>query len=605
MNHIGGASEDVRVSAVPDEVDLAAPSPRLGWRAKLTPSPSRVPLAGRVLIRTSLQRAVLGVDLVSTLYVVVSPGGVASHGHGPYIALGLMACSVVAWMVIVRTGRRLLLYRLAAGLVATAILASLADAQHEAMGAFGIAAVVEASMLRGPWAAAVPVTWFAVATVAGLGAPMYAMAVVVAFDWLLGWGIAIYMMLRERTTNREQAVLAGARSDEARLGARSQVLNRSGDTADLIQRAGVLLALHGSHVGRQVGATKREHADEAHALGGLLGTEVARWVATVNRSPDLGDRTWADMAPDAAALLLTRSQVVAVRSQLRGVSSRGGTSVHLVDGAPHRTDRDRWVQVGRHRILVPAEPGLRRWVQSPVPTACVLVVVWMLHPLATGLADQPLVPAAFFLGGLWLARWAYRTVELDPSKVWRVVGSFCCYVGAFAIASAPGAAVFANPEVRMAPAEGASELTVLLLALSRPYLSRRVQGLLPLIIVGLMSLNALSLIGSSWRNVLAESLFVPCMWLIARGWGGHLERTDATLERDRAIALEQLIGDSANAGRSDITAMLRDSLRQLRDERVRCGPSIDDGLRIEIDRRIDLAERSLMELESSHQDRSR
>ena len=120
-----------------------------------------------------------------------------------------------------------------------------------------------------------------------------------------------------------------------------------------------------------------------------------------------------------------------------------------------------------------------------------------------------------------------------------------------------------------------------------------------------MSLNALSLIGSGWRNVLAESLFVPCMWLIARGWGGHLERTDALLERDRAIALEQLIGDSANAGRSDITAMLRDSLRQLRDERVRCGPSIDDGLRIEIDRRIDLAERSLMELESSHQDRSR
>ncbi len=579
-----------------DEADIATPPPQLGWAAKLTPSPSRLPLPGQVLIRTSIQRIIIVADLVSVVYAILSPGGVAASRQGALVAIGLLACSIVVWTIVTVTGRRLLVYRLAAAIAGTAVLASLASPGHEAMVMLGAAAVVEVSMVRGPWAVLVPIAWFVTSAASGLGAPMYGAAVVAVFNWLLGWGMAIYLMLRERTQRREMTLLTAARSDEARLAAHSDVLCRSGGTADLIQRAGVLLALQGSHVGQDVAATKRVAAAGAHQRGGLLGTEVARWASTVNSSPDLGGRVQPEMAPDVATLLLTETQVDAVRARLGTLAARGRIDVRLVAGATERTDRDRTIAVGNDLVVVPGSPGLRRWVISPVPTACVLVVVWMLHPLAAGLTTQPIVPVGFFLIGLVLARWAYRAVERDAASVTRIVVVFCVFAAAFSAACAPSAVpVIDNPAVRMAPAEGASEIAILLLAFSRPYVSASVVRLFPLVALTLVVLNAASLMGSSWRNVVAESVFVPGMWLAARNWGEYFERADGTLRERREALLERVVSAGAAAGRSEVIAQLRAGLAQLRDERRVFGPELDAELVAEIDRRIDLAERSLVE----------
>ena len=230
--------------AVDDEHLVTEPA--LGWAAKLTPTPSRLPLAGHVMLRTLIQRVMVVGDVVSLAYAVLSPGGVASRGSGPAVAVGLLASALCLWGVVARTGRRLLLLRLLAALGGTMLLASLASPGHSVMVVYGVAAVVEVSLVRGPWAFLLPVAWWTTAALSGLGAPMYGTAVVVLLNWLLGWGLAIYLMLRERTQRRDLALLVAGRTAEARLAARSDVLQRSGETADLIQRVGVLLSLHGS-----------------------------------------------------------------------------------------------------------------------------------------------------------------------------------------------------------------------------------------------------------------------------------------------------------------------------------------------------------------------
>ena len=590
----------MRVVGAVIDVDVSPMTrPQWGWAAKLVPAPHRLPLTGWILVRTTLQNAAVGLDAVALVYAIVSPGGVASSGHRPLIALAMLAGSFIMWAVMVRTGRRLLGLRLVTGLGCTMVLASLADSGHPAMGAVGIAAIVEIAMLRGPWALPVPLLWFAAAAIGGLGEPMAAMALIITLDWCFGWGIAIYMMLRERATERAFAILAGARGDEAHLAARTEVLHRSGDTADLVQRAGVLLALHGSDVGAVLGEKKREITDEAHARGGLLGTEIARWLAEINRSPDLGEQTSVDVPPDLGSMLLTSDQVAAVRTQLHVLPARGHLIVRPGSGAPHRTDRERSIVVDHHEIRIPPAPGLRRWVQSPVPTACVVVVLWTLHPLAAGLSDLPAVPFVFFAIGLVLAGWTYREVERHPAGVSRVVVAMYLYTAVFAIASAPSAVVLDQSAVRMAPAEGATEIATLLLALARPYLPPRWHRWLPLAVVGLVGCNALSLLGSTWRNVAAESLFVPAMWLIARGWGDHLKRTDALEARRRAADLERHLMASMRAGRRDVVDLLRGSLDQLRVDRARHRDALrrDPDLAAEVDRRIVLAERSLAQLE--------
>lgn len=536
------------------------------------------------------------------VYGIVSPSGVMHTTPTRIAAVAFIAVHIGLAVAMWRTRRFLFWPRLALAMADVLVCVPAADADHVIFIVPAVALAVDAGMRWGwrsfvvPLAVMTPAVWFPEHA-------RYALltgAVPVVLACLFGMGFVLYGRLRDHAIDERARLDVDARASAAHVAGRSDVLLASEATADLIQRAGVLLDLGrtGPSTARSVAALKARAAEDTRRLGAYLGDVLAGWQRERNRGADLSRLVTLDVDPAVGTAMVTGAQARQVRDELDRLALRGTVAVAPAGGPISSLDGNRRLRVGDAVVDIPRAGGLASWVLSPMPVSGVMIALWMLSAYPAGQTSSFLVPLVFFVLGLAVAYRAHRLIAADSALVgrtlveaWLLMATYCLALWPFGVVL-PGAG-HAVPF----PATGAIELLIVYGALAYPFLPRSKRWRLVPGFLAMVVLDALpSLRAFSWRNFVAEIGFLPSMLVLIVDAGGRFEAVATARRRAVEARGDAEVASAYAAGRDDALATLRASLAELRADLDERRASLAVDVAEEAERRVRTAEASLVKL---------
>jgi hypothetical protein len=538
----------------------------------------------------------------AAVYGMVSPAGVM---HTPATRVAAVAFIVVQLALAVtmwRTRRFLFWPRFALALAMVLTCVRGADADHLIFIVPAVGLAVDTGIRWGWRSFVVPVSLLA--PLAWLPEhARYALAtgaVPMVLGCLLGMGLAVYGRLRDHAIDERARLDIDARASAAHLAGRNAVLMASEATADLIQRAGVLLDLGrvGATPARRVAALKARTAEETRRLGAYLGDVLAAWQRQHNGHADLSRVVHLDVEPSVGTAMVTGGQARQVRDQFDALDLRGTVAVTPAGTDLSSLDRHRRVRVGDAVVDIVRAEGLASWVLSPIPVTAVMVALWMLSPWPAEQTTSVVVPVVFLVFGLVLAYRVHRLVAVGPGLVGRALTETVVLMALYCVALVPFGKIMPGAARAVPfPATGAIELLVVFAALAYPFLAPRRRWLVWPAFALFAVLDALpSFRAFSWRNTIGEIGFLPSIVGLIFDAGGRFEAVG--VERRRAVEARAAseVARAHDEGRRAAVLELQASLealrRDLRDRRA----ALDDAVAAEAERRLRRAEASLLEL---------
>lgn len=470
---------------------------RARGRAASTAGPKDEPDDVAAVLRLTCY-AMFTYEAMRPLYAVVSSVGVAhtSPTRLAAVAFAFVYMSVGAAMV--RSGRTFTALRLVLVVAEALLVTSAADAGHTRYIPGSVVLACELGLRVGPAGFVVAASVGGAAAVSSPAASdaILAPLPILVFATLMGWGFRTYLRLRGRTLDRRCARELSARSYTAQVAGRTDVLLGSGDAADLLQRAAVLVELEApngaSDTRREIAAAKLDAAETSRDRGRFLTDTLLGWSSRRNSSPDLTRHIGFDIPRDLGVMLLTGAQDEALTNALDHVlpptgQQRSAVPVRLRSGDASRPDRPRVLAIGDFDVAIPAEKSHASWVLSPIPAMSAMLTLWMVAPWLIGDISSPLVPCAFACAGVALT-WAVRNlIERSDRNVPIAVWSMIAVAAAYGTAVRPYVATEAGESILHVPSSGSIEMIVITLVFSWTYLSARSRVLAVFAVFGLVA----------------------------------------------------------------------------------------------------------------------
>lgn len=203
-----------------------------------------------------------------------------------------------------------------------------------------------------------------------------------------------------------------ARSHDAYLTGQSEVAMGADSVVDLLSRTGPLLEDRAGPTGMaaELASWKAALAATVSRRAAYLGTAVAEWQKRANRHPDLSADVSLDLAEGQGTAVLSGTQVALLGAGLDGLGLRGRHQLVVEDaGGP---GRDRRLRLGRHLLVLPADPATRALAFDPGPALLAISADWYLSALSPTLEAAPLwagMPPGLCCAAL--AVWADRLIR--------------------------------------------------------------------------------------------------------------------------------------------------------------------------------------------------
>lgn len=171
-----------------------------------------------------------------------------------------------------------------------------------------------------------------------------------------------------RWATRAYEAVLGYRAGSTRQMAAAAAFALGADSVvDLLSRTGPLLENRAGPTGMaaELASWKTTLAATVSRRAAYLGTAVAEWQKQANRHPDLSADVSLDLAEGQGTAVLSGTQVALLGAGLDGLGLRGRHQLVVEDaGGP---GRDRRLRVGRHLLVLPADPATRALAFDPGP----------------------------------------------------------------------------------------------------------------------------------------------------------------------------------------------------------------------------------------------
>lgn len=556
------------------------------------PSPT-----ANLFIHAFIPRATLTHDAGRMVYLLVSPYAAVAPSAAPVLVAFFVAYCWVAHALAHRSSPMIVL-RLGLALGEMAFVAhSFHRPGHIAYICAGIVLAIDVALRWGPAGILIPIVLVGIPTVlypTDVATVVTGGGASISLGTALGWGIRIYSSRRDRSLDRQEELLTSAAVNAAHLAGRNEVVMRCGETADLVQRAGVLLELSGepSDVRRRVAADKAGLAEETRRQAWYVGDLLNAWQR--RRHDTQADLTRAvafDIDPAIALVILTGPQAASVWRWLDAAPPAGLVPVGLHAVDPNRPDIARTLVVGDRRFDLPVDPDLRSTRRSPIPTAIAMIGLWMLAPVAMDAARWSVVLpvmstvsiAMAFAAGYLLRRTDRAVLLVYPVVVAWVTG-FCCFVARLAVL---------HPIVQL-PASGAVEYLTFLTLVVLPSIPGRWRlALYTEPFLGILFVAMPGIGRSGLRHLAAETIAIPMMGALMFDAGPKVERHSAAVRESWIRRRGEGSAAAYERGRDLARASLSGDLAGLRTEFRAAATKLDRRVSDEIERRLDAAEASL------------
>jgi hypothetical protein len=539
-------------------------------------------------------RLVLTHDAGRIAYLLLSTYTVMTGRLSIWIVVSALA-HVVVWLLMRGVDRPFLVLRLVLALAELLVVVRLAERPDMIYIPAGISVLIDLSLRFGVMSIAAVAGLVLAPVLAGTSAGRTVIAANFAplpLAAAIGWGVRVAARNRDRALDALAETETEASVTAARLAGRNDVLTRSGEVADLVQRAGTLLDLGAtSMVRRSVGDAKASVAEDTRRTATYLGDVLIRWQQHRHASSAALDRAVAfEIGPTERVMLLTRGQADAVRRTLDADPPRGSIRVTVTGGDIQRPDLPRSLHLGQAELDIPVDRAHRPVLRTPAAAIVALIGLWMLLPFAAGMAEFSWLGLAMGALTIGFARGIGLASRRDDRALSVSLFGLVAWLALFTVVVQP---VTTDRGLQF-PFTGAMEYLVGLSLIALPLLRGAARWLawLTVPLAGLLAVRHGLGVALS-RDLIAETTPIVMMFAAMLGVGS---RFVAHSEQQEQRLLELRSERSAAAfasGRAEELDRLDAALVELQDDLVEIRPRIRPDIADVVARRIVLAERAL------------